>query len=98
MNDPRSSRGREGDAKRDLPPPSDLGYRHGEGKDLEEVSRGQQNISRNISPAIHVRPPGAVCSQCTCTSSRQRKHCSLPSHEPQTQFLLQHMGIEDRHL
>jgi len=45
MNDPRSSRGREGDAKRDLPPPSDLGYRHGEGKDLGEVSRGQQDIS-----------------------------------------------------
>jgi hypothetical protein len=43
MNDPRSSRWREVDAKRDLPTPSDLGRRMTEWKDLEEVSRGQQD-------------------------------------------------------
>ena len=45
MNDPRSSRGREGAAKRDLTAPSDLGVRRDEWKDLGEVSRGQQDIS-----------------------------------------------------
>ncbi len=45
MNDPRSSRGREGGAQRDLSAPSDLGTKRGEWKDLGEVSRGQQSIS-----------------------------------------------------
>ena len=58
MNDPRSSRGREGDAKRDLPPPSDLGYRHGEGKDLEEVSRGQQDKSKRPTANNHLKVVG----------------------------------------
>mgnify|MGYP007043664881 CR=1 FL=1 len=46
MNNPRSSRGREGDAKRDLTAPSDLGTERREWKDLEEVSRGKQDISK----------------------------------------------------
>ena len=45
MNDPRSSRGREGGAQRDLTAPSDLGTKPGKWKDLEEVSRGQQSLS-----------------------------------------------------
>ena len=45
MNDPRSSRGREGSAQRDLTAPSDLGTKPGEWKDLGEVSRGQQSLS-----------------------------------------------------
>jgi len=45
MNDPRSSRWREVDAKRDRPTPSDLGIcRMTEWKDLEEVSRGEHGI------------------------------------------------------
>ena len=44
MDDPRSSRGREGGAQRDLTAPSDLGTKPGEWKDLGEVSRGQQSV------------------------------------------------------
>ena len=62
MNDPRSSRGREGGAQRDLPAPSDLGTKPGEWKDLEEVSRGQQDISslRSASQAIPLRGGAAT--------------------------------------
>ena len=48
MDDPRSSRGREGGAQRDLPAPSDLGTKPGEWKDLGEVSRGQQSLYRSF--------------------------------------------------
>ncbi len=48
MNDPRSSRGREGGAQRVLPAPSDLGTERGEWKDLVEVSRGKQDKYRSI--------------------------------------------------
>ena len=48
MDDPRSSRGREGGAQRDLTAPSDLGTKPGEWKDLGEVSRGQQSVYRSI--------------------------------------------------
>ena len=44
MNDPRSSREREGAAKRDLTAPSDLGVRRDEWKDLGEVSRGRRHV------------------------------------------------------
>jgi hypothetical protein len=45
LNDPRSSRGWEDDAKRVRPAPSDLGTKQRGWKDLGEVSRGQQSIS-----------------------------------------------------
>ena len=45
MNDPRSSRGCGGAAKQATTTVSDLGTERGEGKDLGEVSRGQQSIS-----------------------------------------------------
>ena len=43
MNDPRSSNGRGGVAEQATTTVSDLGVRQGEWKDLEEVSRGQQD-------------------------------------------------------
>ena len=55
MNDPRSSNGRGGDAKQATTTVSDLGTKRGEWKDLGEVSRGEQDISRHplASPATH---------------------------------------------
>ena len=66
MDDPRSSRGREGGAQRDLTAPSDLGTKPGEWKDLGEVSRGQQSVYRSIlfkeeencAEAQKIAPPG----------------------------------------
>jgi len=47
MNDPRSSNGRGGAAKQATTTVSDLGTKPGEWKDLGEVSRGQQDISKH---------------------------------------------------
>jgi len=55
MNDPRSSNGRGGAAKQATTTVSDLGIERGAWKDLGEVSRGQQDISKHppASPATH---------------------------------------------
>ena len=70
MNDLRSSNGRGGAAKQATTTVSDLGTKPGAWKDLGEVSRGQQDISKH--------PPASPATIRACRTATRAAPCMCP--------------------